>query len=146
MKLAYADTSFLISLYTLDANSLLAAAQMRQANTIFLLTPFGEVELTNALELRLFRKELDPAQTRAAYVTFQNDVANGVFSLKPVPAAVYTRGKQLARKHTSGLGVRTLDILHVAAALVLKTEVLYTFDANQRKLAKAEGLATRPAE
>ncbi len=145
MKVVYADTSFLVSLYTPDANSPLAAAEMKQAKTVFLLTAFGEVELTNALELRLFRKELDPAQVRQANLAFQSDLAGGVLTLTPLPPAVYTRGKQLARKHTSHLGVRTLDLLHVAAALVLRAEVMYTFDGGQRKLARAEGLSIRPA-
>ena len=137
---AYADTSFLVSLYTPDANSALAAALMTQAETDFFLTPFGEVELTNALELRLFRKELDPPEVKAAHLAFQKDLAMGVFSLKPLPVAVYEKAKQLAKRHTA-LGVRTLDILHVAAALVLGAEAFYTFDPNQTKLAKAAGLA-----
>lgn len=56
---AYADTSFLVSLYVLDANSALAAARMEQAKLPILLTPLGELELTNAISLRLFRRELD---------------------------------------------------------------------------------------
>jgi len=39
------------------------------------------------------------------------------------------------------LGTRTLDVLHFASALVLKADTFYTFDVNQGKLAKAEGLA-----
>jgi predicted nucleic acid-binding protein len=35
---------------------------------------------------------------------------------------------------------RSLDVLHVASALVLHAETFYTFDEKQRKLAKAEGL------
>lgn len=42
---AYADTSFLVSLYTPDANSASAAAQMKRLRTPFFLTPFGEFEL-----------------------------------------------------------------------------------------------------
>jgi predicted nucleic acid-binding protein len=46
----------------------------------------------------------------------------------------------LARKHTALLGTRTLDTLHVAAALELKSERFLTFDERQAKLAKAIGL------
>ena len=56
------------------------------------------------------------------------------------PAAVYEKAKQLARKHTSRLGSRTLDIVHVASALALGAEPFYTFDANQGRLARLEGL------
>ena len=38
-------------------------------------------------------------------------------------------------------GHRGFDILHVAAALVLRADEFLTFDANQKKLAESEGLA-----
>ena len=47
---AYGDASFLASLYTPDANSAAAAEAMGHTQTVFLLTPFGEIGLANALE------------------------------------------------------------------------------------------------
>jgi predicted nucleic acid-binding protein len=47
---------------------------------------------------------------------------------------------QMARRRTSQLGTRTLDVLHVASAVKLQADMFYTFDRNQEKLAKAEGL------
>lgn len=139
---AYADTSFLVSLYTPDANSVRAATLMKHFRQAVFLTPFGELELTNALELRIFRRELTSAEVRAAHSAFRQDLESGVFSRKPMPATVYHRAKLIASKRTARLGVRTLDILHVASALALRAETFYTFDANQRKLAEAEGLGT----
>ena len=139
---AYADTSFLVSLYTPDANSVQAARQMGHSRQTVLLTPFGELELTNALELRIFRKELTSSEVRAAHSAFRTDLESGVFSLKPMPATVYYRAKLIARKRTAHLGVRTLDILHVASALALRADTFYTFDRTQGKLAQAEGLET----
>ena len=139
---AYADTSFLVSLYTPDANSVQAATQMNRIKLPILLTTFGDLELTNALHLRLFRKELDSSEIKAAYAAFQNDVESGVFSLKSLPAALHERAKRMARRRTPRLGTRTLDILHVGAALLLGADTFYTFDHNQSKLAKAEGLKT----
>jgi len=54
----------------------------------------------------------------------------------------FGRSVALACRHTSTLGVRTLDTLHVAAALELKVDRFWTFDDRQRKLAEAEGLIT----
>ena len=62
----YVDTSFLVSLYSLDANSLAAARVMQTAAGDRFLTTFGELELANALELRVFRKEAYPAQARSS--------------------------------------------------------------------------------
>jgi predicted nucleic acid-binding protein len=137
---AYADTSFLVSLYVLDGNSARAAARMKSASLPILLTLFNEVEITNAFYLRLFRKEVAPPEIRAAQSLFQEDIENGVFEVRPLSSAVFDRAKRLAEKHTQRLGTRTLDVLQVASALVLKADTFYTFDVNQGKLAKAEGL------
>jgi predicted nucleic acid-binding protein len=59
-----------------------------------------------------------------------------------MPEQVFDVCADLARRHGSRLGVRTLDSLHVASALQLKAERFWTFDQRQAKLAKAEGLKT----
>lgn len=141
---AYPDTSFLISLYTPDSNSGQAVAAMSRSQIDFLLSPFIEVELTNGILLRAFRREIEPGQAKAALAAFGQDVTSGVFRMTPLPAAIYDRAQRLARTHTATLGVRTLDVLHVASALVLGAETLYTFDVRQRKLATAVELRTAP--
>jgi hypothetical protein len=82
---AYADTSFLVSLYVLDANSPAAAAKVKHAHLPVLLTSFGEVELANALYLWLFRKELVPSKVKAARALFAKDTENGIFLLDRCP-------------------------------------------------------------
>ncbi len=141
---AYCDTSFLVSLYTPDANSAAAAAHARRPESTLLLTPLCELELVNALQLRLYRRELAVREVDAACVAFEDDLAAGLYAIHPVSPAVYEKARQLSRAHTRVLGSRSLDILHVAAALVARAEVLYSFDAAQRKLASATGLAVAP--
>ncbi len=113
---------------------------MKQAKLPILLTPFGELELTNAISLRLFRKELLPSRVKAAYTLLRKDIEGGLFLLKPLSAAIYERAKQIARRRTPHLGTRTLDVLHVASALVLQADTFYTFDRSQGRLARVEGL------
>jgi predicted nucleic acid-binding protein len=137
---AYADTSFLASLYVLDGNSALAAARMKRAQLPLVITPFGELELTNAVALRLFRKELSASQMKGAHALIRKDLEDGVLMVNALPAKVFERAKQLARRLTPRLGTRTLDVLHVASALVLQVNTFYSFDARQVKLAAAEGL------
>ena len=139
---AYADTSFIVSIYVLDANSRLAAARMKRISLPILITLLGELELSNALSLRLFRKELTPFEVEAAHGLFAEDVSAGLFQPSPLAPAAYERAALIARKHTPQLGTRTLDVLHVALALTLNASTFYTFDRNQRVLAKREGLAT----
>jgi predicted nucleic acid-binding protein len=47
---------------------------------------------------------------------------------------------QMVRLRTPQLGTRTLDVLYVASAVKLQADMFYTFDRNQEKLARAEGL------
>lgn len=138
---AYADTSFLASLYVLDAHSEAAAEQMKTATLPVLITPLGELELANGFSLRVFRRELTPAKARAAYSLFVKDLQAGVFALVPLPPMLFERAKKLARVRTAQLGTRTIDVLHVAAALLLRANEFYTFDRNQARLARAERLA-----
>jgi predicted nucleic acid-binding protein len=71
---------------------------------------------------------------------FEKDVRDGILLLRPLPERVFERASQLARQTTARLGTRTADLLHVAAALELAADNLYTFDQQQRKLARAVGL------
>ncbi|MGA7855399.1 MAG: type II toxin-antitoxin system VapC family toxin [Candidatus Acidiferrales bacterium] len=137
----YADTSFLVSLYVLDANSAQAAARMSRATLPVLITTFGELELVNAISLRVFRKELAAHQAKAARSLIAADLQQGVLDMKPLPPAVFERAKQVSRRRTPRLGTRTLDVLHVAIASLLQVKIFYTFDRNHAKLAGAEGLS-----
>jgi predicted nucleic acid-binding protein len=138
---AYADTSFLAALYVLDEHSTAAAERMKRVKLPLMLTAFGELELANALALRVFRKELPAAYIKAAHTLFARDCADGVLAIQPMRSSVYTLAKQMARRQTPRLGTRTLDVLHVASALVIGADTFYTFDVRQGKLAVAEKLA-----
>jgi predicted nucleic acid-binding protein len=112
------------------------------AKPALLLTPLCELELLNALELRAFRKELSRREVKRARGVFEGDRDSGIFLLQPSPTVLYEFAGRISRRRTFQIGARTLDILHVASALILKAEALYTFDERQRRLADAEGLST----
>ena len=61
-----------------------------------------------------------------------------------MPEAAFARAKILAQTLTPSIGVRSADLLHVAAALEIGARSLYTFDTKQNKTARAEGLAVNP--
>jgi predicted nucleic acid-binding protein len=139
---AYADTSFLVSLYAPDVNSADASAFMQRTRLPLLLTPLGELELVNALHLRVFRRELSAVEVQSAVSIFRVDLEAGVFALKSLTVSAFERAKKIARAQTAELGTRTLDVLHVASALVLRAETFCTFDRRQAALARAEKLRT----
>jgi predicted nucleic acid-binding protein len=132
----YADTSFLVSLYSLDANSVAAAKTVKTSMGDRFVTILGELEVINAFGLRVFRKEVTAAQAQSSLSDFEKDLRDGVFQLRGLPDTVFERARQLSRHTTARLGTRTADILHVAAALELGVDYLYSFDQHQRKLAR----------
>jgi len=100
-------------------------------------TLFGELEFVNALHSRVFRKEISASQAQSSVKDFQKDVGDGLLQLRPLSDQAFDRAHQLALQTTARLGTRTADLLHVAAALELGVDCLYSFDQQQRKLAEA---------
>ena len=116
---------------------------MKQPLTV-LLTPLGELELINAIEQRVFRKEISRTESVSALRGLQDDLQHGILNFCTLPSSVYDRAKQLSRKYTAAIGGRTIDIIHIAAALTLGVHEFYTFDLNQNKFARATGLKVKP--
>lgn len=133
----YFDTSFVVSVYSSDANSEAALASLEAAGGIRLITAFGKVEVVNALMLRVFRKELSASQVQSSLANFEKDLDAHVFQLRPFPEQIFDRARSLAQQLTPKLGIRTADLLHVAAAVELGANCFYSFDKQQRKLASA---------
>lgn len=81
---------------------------MKRAKLPLLLSSFGELELVNAISLRLFRKEISASAGKASLGLLKNDVEAGILMIRPLTPAVFERAKQLARKRTPRLGTRSL--------------------------------------
>jgi predicted nucleic acid-binding protein len=140
---AYADTSFLVSLYVFDRNSNRASTYLREVSLPILLTPLLETEIANAFFLRMFRKESIEEQIRISSELFRKDVHEGIFELRALGGEVFQHASQIAGRSTPRLGTRTLDLLHVASAVVLRADGFFTFDKRQAQLARTEGLIVR---
>ena len=93
--------------------------------------------MINAMGLRVSRREVSPAQAQSSLIDFEKDLRDGVFQLRALTDTILVRAQQLSRQTTAKLGTRTADLLHVAAALELSVDCLYSFDLHQRKLAQA---------
>ena len=140
----YADSSFLVSLYSLDVHSARAAQTVLRSEPAIFLTPLTELELTNALQLRAFRKEASASEIRAARNELQSHIDNGFFTPAAMPLTVYEVARRIALRQSAAMGTRTLDILHIASAILLRAEKFWTFDERQAKLAEAVGFDTSP--
>jgi predicted nucleic acid-binding protein len=142
--LIYLDTSLVVSLYCLDANSAGAARLLAAAKEKFQISTLVELEAVNAFGLREFRKEITSRQAKASLSNFDRAVRDGVFQLRALPEAAFGRARKLSRRLTPLLGTRTADISHVAAALELGATSFLSFDLQQRKMAETSGLKLNP--
>ena len=137
----YADTGFVTSLYVRDANSGRAQAVMSAQALPIAVCWLHQLEFRNALRLRVFRKEMTIVQRDASLNWFLADLANGIWVVEtPLHQTLMTEAERFSATHSETLGTRSLDILHVAAAVVLGCRVFLTFDLRQAALAKAAGL------
>ena len=143
---AYADTSFLFSLYVQQAHSPVAAAYMAATEDEPLaITSLNRFELANAIRLSVFRKLLDRQMAAADLKMMEKDIAASVLALTPCDwPAVHAKAEELSSERTSKAGHRTMDLLHVASALVLGASDFLTFDQNQAELASFSGLTVKP--
>ena len=99
------------------------------------------LEFSNAMRLRVFRAEITPKQRNASLNALLADLASGVLAhSEPLMTDLTTEAERLSVLHSESLGTRSLDILHVAAALVLGLSEFLSFDHRQIALATAVGL------
>jgi predicted nucleic acid-binding protein len=135
----YADSSFVVTLYVKSQHSAAADTLLMQKPR-FYLTPFLLAEWAHALAGQVFRGQMSISEMQRVDLAFEQDRRNSLWINAPMPEGAYDICTDLARRHGTELGMRTLDSLHVACALELKAERFWTFDERQAKLAKAQGL------
>ena len=81
----------------------------------------------------------------ALWQDVEADIASGFLVLTPVASdELHKKARQLSDRHTPTLGARSLDLLHIATALVLEAKEFFSFDDRQRKAAASEGLKVKP--
>jgi len=136
----YLDTSVLVSMHIRDANTSAALILIRGTEEALMMSPLAEFETVNAFNLRVFRKEMLPMNRDHAVRDLDDDVQSGLLTLLPIPDGAFARARALAQTLTPTIGVRALDLLHVAAALELGVSSLFTFDQKQHRTAQAAGL------
>jgi predicted nucleic acid-binding protein len=137
----YADSSFLVSCYLLDANTARAKIFLSEHAGPLPFTALHELEVRNALRLGVFREVITGEQASAAAAAIDADLRNGRLVRTTVKWPVTFRATLLlSEQHAARTGTRSLDILHIASAKALRMRELATFDSRQRTLAAAAGL------
>jgi predicted nucleic acid-binding protein len=137
----YADSSFVVSLYLNDTNSVEARRRVPEVSSL-IFTPLHQAEWAHALAKHQFWGNLSADKATQIHARFVLHQASGLWRDAPLPELAFELCADLGRQYGPSFGLRTLDTLHVACALELKAERFWTFDERQAKLAKAEGMKT----
>lgn len=107
------------------------------------ITTLHIAEWTHAIAQHEFLRQMTVAEADRLHRDFDDDRTARIWQTISLPESALEVCADLGRRYGAKLGIRTLDSLHVACALELKTKRFWTFDDRQRKLAKAAGLDTR---
>jgi predicted nucleic acid-binding protein len=141
----YADSSFLVSLYMLDANTHVATLLARSLPEPLVYSGLHRLEVSNAFALSVFRGHSTRLQAATSWSNLEADIRGGVL----LPTAVhwptiFRRAAQIASSETPTLGTRSFDILHIACAAVIGAQEFISFDHRQRSLAANMGMQVLP--
>lgn len=147
----YADSSFILRLIIGEKDSEAVIGEYRRIGkpALFFL-PLHALEVRNAILQRAFHqrrslgwderrratKERDKALSRLEHLVSRRSLLDVLVDMD----AVFSAAANLSSAHTERLSARAIDLLHVASALTLESELFLTTDVRQSELARAEGL------
>jgi len=139
----YWDTSVIIKLYLKEDLSETVADKAKEFDQAIPLTNLHELELANALNLKVFRSESMDEDAEFVKTQIQTHESMHLY-FRPVLdwVDIYQTAFALSDKYTKQIGSRSLDILHVSIALHIKSDVFFTHDHRQLELAEMAGLTT----
>lgn len=147
----YADSSFIVRLLAAEPTSAEVISEYRRlGRPAFFFLPLHNLEVRNAILHRAFFQRHSQSQAERQRAARDRDAAFGrleAYSRRKALIdvhvewdAVFGIARGLSDKYTERFGPRSIDILHVANALVLEAEHFLTTDRRQSNLAIAEGL------
>jgi predicted nucleic acid-binding protein len=144
--LTYADSGFVVSLYlTTEGTSAQARKVVKRASKPILFSALSLLEIRNALNFGINRGEITSDQRDAVLAEIEAQIEKGFFRLVDASqSSIYSKAQELSNKHTPGVAMRSLDLMHLAAALLSEAHTFLTFDRRQAKAASAEGLVVKP--
>ena len=137
----YLDTSSLVALYFPEQKTEALVAHLRGRPIPLAFTSLHEVEFTNGMQLKLFRKEARPEAVAATLDLVRSDIEAGALRQVQLPwPTIFSTTLRLSLAHSRSFGTRTLDLLHIAAALAVESSEFITSDDRQAKAAGKAGL------
>jgi predicted nucleic acid-binding protein len=136
----YLDTSALLKLYLREQGSEWVQEQVAAPSDPLPVWELQEAELTNALRLKVFWRDITVTQAEGQLAHFRSRKERGRYVFPHLDrAALMERFRQLSL-HSMKIGTRTLDVMHVACACEIQADTFISFDERQCALAKLAGL------
>ena len=136
----YLDTSAFIKLYIREEHSEAVNKMVIRQDEPLPVWFLHTLEMRNAFNLKLFRKELMQADVDNLTKLFHDRLQSGIYAAPRLEIGDLAATAIPFTSHTRRLGCRSLDILHVAAAKLIGARRFVTFDDRQRSLAETVGL------
>jgi predicted nucleic acid-binding protein len=135
----YLDTSALLKLYVKEPSSASVQTYLSQQEDPLPLSEILEMELINALRLKVFWGDIQKQQADEQIALFESRKKRGFYYYPEVYRSELMATFRKLSESTPQLGCRSLDILHLAYAQIFGVQNFVTFDARQRTLAVQVG-------
>jgi len=137
----YYDSGVLVKLYVREELSDAIARFLAERREAVVINDLHEIEMRNALRLKRFREEIEDEQLAASMAMLSSDLAARRLIRTGVDwQSVFAEAERLSATATIGTGVRTVDLLHVAAAINQGASELVSLDHRQRAAARFAGI------
>ncbi len=137
----YLDSSAIVKLYAPEPDSAAVASYVRDLKQPLPFSHLHEIEVKNALRLKVFRKEALSRQVLTSIRSLEKDLARQLLKRPDLNwADVFRKADELSKRFSARSGSRSLDLLHVASCLLIPGRDFLTFDDRQAKVARKAGL------
>ncbi len=136
----YLDTSAFLKLYVREADSGRVQDLVTSQKEPLPVWEFQQVEMINALHLKVFWKEISADDANRLLDLFDQRLRRGQYYCPYINRAELLLTFRSLAKWTPETGCRTMDILHVACAMQLAPEAFVSFDERQLNLARKASL------
>jgi predicted nucleic acid-binding protein len=136
----YLDTSALLKLYLKERGSAETQRLVAGQRHPLPVWEIQQMEFVNALRLKVFWKNLSPADADRQIDLFKERRRRGLYYHPEIDRLELAENFKRLSRETVRHGGRTFDVLHVACALVLGARQFVTFDTKQSLVACQAGL------
>ena len=136
----YLDTSAFLKLYVREADSKRVQDLVTSQKDPLPVWEFQQVEMINALHLKVFWKEINTEDATRLVALFDQRMRRGQYYCPRIDRAELMLTFRSLAKWTPETGCRTMDILHVACAMQIAPVAFVSFDERQLTLARKASL------